>query len=168
MVVNWLRLHPIVLVVLFLNFSARAQTTATDPSQAEPSEWKLGGYVVHQSVEIGYRTSDVTGSQQMYNSLVNEQSGPRFLDQSLSMQSQNHEAGPSTTCSSIASGGEATPITASGRGWTRTIGTTSGRTSGATKRISTITFWRIRLIRRRRAQAFPLPLRHISSQPAGG
>src|SRR6266481_2332198 len=93
MIANWLRPHQICLVVLFLNFSARAQTAGNDPSQgqAPPEAWEHGGYVIHQSVEIGYRASDVTGSQQMYNSLVDEQSGPRFLDQSLSIQSQTHE-----------------------------------------------------------------------------
>ena len=96
MIANWFRLYPIFFVVLFLNFSARAQTAGSDTSQgqAPPEAWEHGGYVIHQSVEIGYRASDVTGSQQMYNSLVDQQSGPRFLDQSLSMQSQTHEGGP--------------------------------------------------------------------------
>jgi hypothetical protein len=49
------------------------------------------GYVVHQSVEIGYRAADVTGSQPRYDTLVNLRTGPRFLDQTLSMQSQNHD-----------------------------------------------------------------------------
>jgi len=78
MIANWFRLHQIVLFVLFLNFSARAQTAGNDPNQGKaPPEWEHGGYVIHQSVEIGYRASDVTGSQQMYNSLVDQQSGPR-------------------------------------------------------------------------------------------
>jgi hypothetical protein len=51
-----------------------------------------GGYVIHQSVEIGYRVSDITGSEQMYNTLVDLRTGPRFLEQSLSMQSQNHDS----------------------------------------------------------------------------
>jgi hypothetical protein len=48
------------------------------------------GYRIHQSLEVGYRGSDVTGSQQMYDSLVNLRSGVRVLDQSLSMQSVSH------------------------------------------------------------------------------
>ena len=40
-----------------------------------------------QSIEVGGRFNDTTGSQAMYNTLVNYQSGPRILEQSLSMQS---------------------------------------------------------------------------------
>jgi hypothetical protein len=96
MIATWLRLHPIFLVVLFLNFSTMAQTSGSDTSQGhpQPEAWEHGGYVIHQSVEIGYRSTNLTGSQQMYNSLVDLQSGPRFLEQSLSMQSQAHEGGP--------------------------------------------------------------------------
>ena len=42
-------------------------------------------------MEFGYRVSDITGSVQMYNTLVDLRTGPRFLEQSLSMQSQNHD-----------------------------------------------------------------------------
>jgi hypothetical protein len=42
-------------------------------------------------MEIGYRVSDVIGSVPMYDTLVDLRSGPRFLEQSLSMQSQNHD-----------------------------------------------------------------------------
>src|SRR5262249_17348415 len=58
-------------------------------TQQQPSEG--GSYLIHQSVEFGYRGSDVTGSQAMYNSLVNLPSGPRLLDQTLSMQSRVHD-----------------------------------------------------------------------------
>ena len=80
----------LVIVVVLLSFTARAQSQGSatqNPSQ--PEGWETNGYVVHQSVEIGYRANDVTGSQQMYNTLVNLRTGPRLLDQSLSMQSQN-------------------------------------------------------------------------------
>src|SRR4029077_7072892 len=42
-------------------------------------------------MEIGYRVSDITGSEQMYDTLVNLRTGPRFLEQSLSMQSKTHD-----------------------------------------------------------------------------
>jgi hypothetical protein len=48
--------------------------------------------VIHQSIEVGYRVSDITGSEQMYNTLVDLRTGPRFLRGSLSMQSQNHDS----------------------------------------------------------------------------
>jgi hypothetical protein len=50
-----------------------------------------GGYQIHQSIELGYRTTDVTGSGDMYDTLVNLQTGPRVLDQTLTMQSVDHQ-----------------------------------------------------------------------------
>ena len=93
MIANRLRIQLIFVIGVLLDFSASAQTAGggTNPGQAQPEPWEHGGYVIHQSLEIGYRESDVTGSSQMYNSLVDLQSGPRFLEQSLSMQSQNHD-----------------------------------------------------------------------------
>lgn len=57
-----------------------------------PDEGKdIGGYHVTQSVDLGGRINSVTGSQPMYDTLVNEQSGPRILEQSLTMQSITHQ-----------------------------------------------------------------------------
>lgn len=85
------RLNQLLVTIALLSFAARAQnqgSTSQNPSQ--PEGWEANGYVVHQSVEIGYRVNDITGSQQMYNTLVNLRTGPRLLDQSVTMQSQNH------------------------------------------------------------------------------
>jgi hypothetical protein len=81
------------LSLLFFGIRAGAQAAGntSDHDPPQPEGWEGAGYIVHQSLEIGYRASDVTGSQQMYNSLINLRGGPRFLDQSLSMQSKNHE-----------------------------------------------------------------------------
>ena len=49
------------------------------------------GYTIHSSVDLGYRYSSVDGSGAMYDTLVNQQSGPRILDQMLSMQSKDHQ-----------------------------------------------------------------------------
>src|SRR5215469_6401871 len=65
------------------------QKTSQNPQQ--PEGWEGLGYLVHQSIEVGYRVSDVSGSQQMYSTLVNLPQGPRLLEQTLSMQSPNHE-----------------------------------------------------------------------------
>ncbi|HEY2113499.1 MAG TPA: hypothetical protein VGJ51_00300 [Candidatus Angelobacter sp.] len=46
--------------------------------------------MIHQSIEICYRGSDITGSQPMYNTLVDLPSGPRLLEQTLTMQSPAH------------------------------------------------------------------------------
>jgi hypothetical protein len=93
MIANWLRVALILTIVVVWNFSASAQTAGggTSQAQAAPEVVERGGYVIHQSAEIGYRVSDLTGSEQMYNSLVNLRTGPRFLEQSLSMQSQTHD-----------------------------------------------------------------------------
>jgi hypothetical protein len=58
---------------------------------AEPDGITRGGYQIHQSIELGYRTTDVTGSGDMYDTLLNLQTGPRILDQTLTMQSVDHQ-----------------------------------------------------------------------------
>ena len=85
------RLNQLLLTIALLSSAAHAQNQGSaNQSPSQPEGWETNGYAVHQSIEIGYRANDITGSQQMYNTLVNLRSGPRFLDQSLSMQSQNH------------------------------------------------------------------------------
>ncbi len=70
-----------------LGQSSSAEKTASD----EPAGVTRGGYLVHSSVELGYRATDITGSGDMYDTLVNLQQGPRLLDQTLSMQSLDHQ-----------------------------------------------------------------------------
>jgi len=93
MLSHWLRTQQIALIVLLCNVAGAAQTAGSNAgqSQSQPEGWERDGYVIHQSIEIGYRASDITGSEQMYNTLVNLRTGPRFLEQSLSMQSQAHD-----------------------------------------------------------------------------
>jgi hypothetical protein len=70
-----------------------AQTPAASPAPApaEPDGMTRGGYQIHSSIELGYRSTDVTGSGDMYDTLVNQQTGPRILDQTLTMQSVDHQ-----------------------------------------------------------------------------
>jgi hypothetical protein len=69
-----------------------AQSSGASPNQAaEPEGVSSGGYLIHSSVELGYRYNDVTGSGNMYDTLVNLHTGPRFLDETLSMQSLDHQ-----------------------------------------------------------------------------
>jgi hypothetical protein len=71
---------------------APAPTASPTPaSSAEPDGVTRGGYQIHSSVEFGYRSNDVTGSEDMYDTLVNLQTGPRILDQTLTMQSVDHQ-----------------------------------------------------------------------------
>jgi len=102
MISSWYRTKWVMVVVLSVNVALRAQSAdsktdesqskPTDQSQPKPSEGReSGGYVIHQAIEIGGRVSDTTGSAEMYNTLVNLHSGPRVLEQSLTMKSTTHE-----------------------------------------------------------------------------
>jgi hypothetical protein len=73
-----------------------AQTPTASPAPAaappaEPDGITSGGYLIHSSVELGFRSTDVTGSGDMYDTLVDLQTGPRILDQTLTMQSVDHQ-----------------------------------------------------------------------------
>jgi hypothetical protein len=71
-----------------------AQNSPAPPAPAapvEPDGVTGGGYQIHSSIEFGYRSNDVSGSGEMYDTLVNLQSGPRILDQTLTMQSVDHQ-----------------------------------------------------------------------------
>lgn len=73
----------------------KPSTQGGQPAPAPPAEEmpgkEVGTYLVHQSIEIGGRITDLTGSGAMYNTLLNIQDGARVLEQNLSMQSRTHE-----------------------------------------------------------------------------
>jgi hypothetical protein len=71
--------------------SLLAQTPSAPPPSTAPEGVTTGGYLIHSSGDIGYRSVNVTGSGDMYDTLVDQQSGPRILDQTLSMQSVDHQ-----------------------------------------------------------------------------
>jgi len=88
----------LIAICLFLMSSTFAQSSGQTPPPTSPSpssgpdEGKeIGGFRVTQSIEIGGRISEVSGSQPMYDTLVNYQSGARILEQSLTMQSLSHQ-----------------------------------------------------------------------------
>ena len=93
-----LQLRRICLVALAICFArsavlAQSSGNVPDPNSPQaPEGWEGGGYLIHQSVEAGYRISDTTGSTAMYDTLVNLQTGPRILDQTLSMHSTTQES----------------------------------------------------------------------------
>jgi hypothetical protein len=74
------------LMLCVLSAGALAQS---QPSGAADGK-DLGGFQVEQSAEFGYRFTDVTGSEPMYNTLLNFQQGPRLLEQTLSLRSPQH------------------------------------------------------------------------------
>jgi hypothetical protein len=77
--------------VAMLSHHLFAQSSTAQNPPSEPEGVTSGGYVVHSSGEVGYRSADVSGSGAMYDTLVNLQSGPRLLDETLSMQSADHQ-----------------------------------------------------------------------------
>ena len=48
---------------------------------------EIYGYQTQQNIELGYRFTDLTGSDQIYNTFINQQEGLRVLSQSLTMRS---------------------------------------------------------------------------------
>ena len=52
---------------------------------------ETGNYHTNGSLELGVQITGVGGSSAMYDTLVNLQTGPRILEQSLNMRSLNHE-----------------------------------------------------------------------------
>lgn len=61
---------------------------AVDTENNEGQNW--GGFEVKQSAEFGGRISNFSGSQAMWDTLVNLGSGPRLLEYTLDMRSPNH------------------------------------------------------------------------------
>src|ERR1700722_8469116 len=65
---------------------------ATPPPAEEEKEKMIKGYITHQSIELGGHTVEQSGSGAMYDTLVNIQSGPRILNQSLTMRATDSHA----------------------------------------------------------------------------
>jgi hypothetical protein len=72
------------------NPPAPANPPSPAPSGADEGK-DVGGFHVTQSIELGGRITEVTGSQPMYDTLIDQQTGVRILEQSLTMQSLTHE-----------------------------------------------------------------------------
>jgi hypothetical protein len=63
---------------------AVAQTPAPDAQPAATTA--PSGYTIHQTIDLGGHISAVSGSQAMYDTLVNLQSGPRILGETFEMR----------------------------------------------------------------------------------
>src|SRR5271167_251020 len=88
----------LVVACLFASSSTFAQssgqTPPSAPSASPPASGEgkeIGDFQVTQSIELGGRITEVNGSQPMYDTLVNLQTGVRILEQSLTMQSITHQ-----------------------------------------------------------------------------
>ncbi|MDP9268960.1 MAG: hypothetical protein M3P27_11645 [Acidobacteriota bacterium] len=84
----------ILLGLLVCASSLCAQTPAPTPSQTTAPDAEKGevmdGYEVHQSIEFGGHVVDFSGNGSMWDTFVNQSSGPRLLNQSLDMRSIDH------------------------------------------------------------------------------
>jgi hypothetical protein len=58
---------------------------------APPPGVNVGNYNIKSSVTLGWRYSDITGSQNNYDTFVNLQQGPRLFDFSFNAHSLNHD-----------------------------------------------------------------------------
>src|SRR4051794_29200149 len=67
--------------------TASQSTGASTEGEGRP----IAGYQVQQSVEVGYRFTDVNGDRPMYGTLINQNQGPRLFEQTLSMRAPNNE-----------------------------------------------------------------------------
>jgi len=77
----------ILMVVLFLSPVARAQDNSEQPSPGTNS----GNYNIHQTIEFGYRSSNINGNLNTYNTFENLGSGVRLLDFDFQMHSLDHK-----------------------------------------------------------------------------
>src|SRR6266496_3090084 len=87
------------LLSLMATAQSSGQSSPSTSSAAAPEEKNVGGYVVQESFEFGYRITDLSNRKlsptdptnpAMYNTLVNLHDGPRLLDQTLSLRSPDH------------------------------------------------------------------------------
>jgi hypothetical protein len=76
---------PLGVLLLAVAVSAEAQS-ATPSGEGIDS----GNYNIRQTIEFGYRTTDVSGNSANYGTFVNLNSGIRLFEQSLDIRSLNH------------------------------------------------------------------------------
>lgn len=73
-----------------------ASTVATEkkPAAPAPEMRAIGGYQVHQMIEMGGRLAEKSGSDPMWATMVNQTTGMRILSQSLDMHTLDHTKTP--------------------------------------------------------------------------
>src|SRR5215469_18742785 len=72
------------------NACGPAQTNAGSAAGTTDSEGhEFGNYRVQQSFEFGYRFTDINGNLDVYNTFLNQHTGPRLLEQTLSTHATN-------------------------------------------------------------------------------
>jgi hypothetical protein len=81
-------------VAMFL--AAACIAVAQDPSTPPPVAPVSApdGYVLHQSVDVGGHMDNVSGSGAMYDTLINQQSGPRVLGETFELHALSSNKSP--------------------------------------------------------------------------
>lgn len=95
----------------FVPFLFSAGVVAQEP---QPKETITDGYAIHQSVDLGVRVVDTSGSGAMYDTLVNLQTGPRILSQTFDIHAvanTNHSIFDDLSESSSGYGGDPYDVT---------------------------------------------------------
>jgi hypothetical protein len=92
------------------------QVAETKPvTKTEPNGKVIGGYLVHQEIELGGRiVADKTGSEAMWATMVNQSTGMRVLNQYIDMHTMNPSKTPfidTLTSSSFGYGGDPYDVT---------------------------------------------------------
>jgi len=74
-------------LVMITGIAAAQNPTPANPMPAPDSQMSVpSGYTIHESVDLGGRMANATGSQAMYSNLVNLQSGPRVQNEMFRMR----------------------------------------------------------------------------------
>src|SRR5580692_7001197 len=84
-----LGVHSIPAVLLIAAFFASPAARAQDNS-AESKGIDSGGYNIHQTIEAGYRSSEINGNLNTYDTFENLGSGLRLLNFTFEMRSLDH------------------------------------------------------------------------------
>ena len=71
---------------LALGVSAAAQNATPTAQNPAPTEEGKYGYTVHQSIDLGGHIASHSGSDAVYDTFVNMQTGPRILNHTLTMR----------------------------------------------------------------------------------
>ena len=74
-----------VVVSLATAMTAYCQNATPVPAAPESQMSVPDGYAIHQSVDVGERLNDVVGSAAMYDSVLNQHTGPRVLNETFEL-----------------------------------------------------------------------------------
>ncbi len=79
-------------LLLFLGFCVLSAPEILAQQSDEQTGIDQGNYNIKQSIEFGYRFSNVNGSEATYDTMVNLQQGPRLLGFTTEFRSLDHHA----------------------------------------------------------------------------